>query len=134
MHTLEPELRALHAEGVIDGDTAARALARDRGAVFSLHAELRAALYAGVLLVMGGLGIVLARNLDRVGPLAIVAAIAFVAAACVVPALRAKLAGHTASVAGAVTSSAWSVRGWPVAGSAIAVASAPTRSDGYAVA
>lgn len=66
MHTLEPELRALHAEGVIDGDTAARALARDRGAVFSLHAELRAALYAGVLLVMGGLGIVLARNLDRV--------------------------------------------------------------------
>jgi len=100
VHTLEPELRALHAEGVIDGDTAARALARDRGAVFSLHAELRAALYAGVLLVMGGLGIVLARNLDRVGPLAIVAAIAFVAAACVVPALRAKLAGHTASVAG----------------------------------
>lgn len=100
MHTLEPELRALHAEGAIDGDTAARALARDRGAVFSLHAELRATLYAGVLLVMAGLGIILARNLDRVGPLAIVAAIALVAAVCSVPAVRAKLAGRAASVAG----------------------------------
>jgi hypothetical protein len=37
MHTLEPELRALHADGVIDDATAARALAKDRGKVFSLH-------------------------------------------------------------------------------------------------
>ena len=48
MHTLEPELRALHAEGLIDDATAARALAGDRGQVFSLHAELRAMLYAGM--------------------------------------------------------------------------------------
>ena len=89
MHTLEPELRALHAEGTIDDATASRALALDRGEVFSLNPELRATMYAGVLLVMSGVGIILARNLDRIGPLAIVLAIALVAVAFGVPAVRA---------------------------------------------
>jgi hypothetical protein len=88
VHSLEPEIRALHAEGVIDDATSARALARDDGQVFSLYAELRAVLYAGVLLVTSGIGIVLARNLERVGPLGIVAAIALLAAASAVPAVR----------------------------------------------
>ena len=100
MHTLEPELRALHAEGVIDDATASSALALDRGDMFSLHQELRATMYAGVLLVMTGVGILLARNLDRIGPLAIVLAIAVAAAACAVPAIRAKRAGRALSVAG----------------------------------
>ena len=99
MHTLEPELRALHAEGAIDDATASRALALDRGQVFSLHPELRATLYAGVLLVMSGVGIILARNLERIGPLAIVLAIALAAAACGVPAVRARLAGRPLTVA-----------------------------------
>jgi hypothetical protein len=100
MHTLEPEIRALHAEGLIDEATAARALARDRGEVFSLHAQLRVTLYAGVLLVMAGVGIVLARNLDRIGPLGIVLAVALVAAACAVPAVQGKRAGRPPTVAG----------------------------------
>ena len=100
MHTLEPELRTLHAEGVIDDATASRALARDRGDVFSLHQELRATMYAGVLLVMAGLGLILARNLERIGPLAIVLAIALAAAACGVPAVRARRAGRARTVAG----------------------------------
>lgn len=100
MHTLEPEFRALHAEGLIDDTTAARALARDRGRVFSLYAQLRVTLYAGVLLVMAGVGIVLARNLDRIGPIGIVLAVATIAAACALPALRSKLAGHGLTVAG----------------------------------
>lgn len=100
MHTLEPELRALHAEGLIDDATAARALARDRGQVFSLYAELRASLYAGVLLVMAGVGTILARNLDRIGPLAILLTVALIAAACAIPALRAKSAGRALPVAG----------------------------------
>lgn len=99
MHSLEPELRSLHAEGMIDDATAARALARDRGTMFSVHAELRAVLYAGVLLVMGGIGIILARNLERIGPLGLVLAIGLVAAACAVPALRAKRANRPLSVA-----------------------------------
>ena len=100
MHTLEPELRALHAEGAIDDATAARALARDRGRVFSLHAELRAALYAGVLLVMSGVGIILARNIERIGPLGIVLALALAAAACAVPAVRARRADRAPTIAG----------------------------------
>ena len=100
VHTLEPELRTLHAEGLIDDATASRALAGDRGEVFSLHQELRVTMYAGVLLVMAGLGLVLARNLERIGPLAILLAIALAAAACAVPAIRAKLAGRALTVAG----------------------------------
>jgi hypothetical protein len=98
MHTLEPELRALHAEGVIDDATAARALARDRGEVFSLHLELRVSMYAGVLLLMAGVGMVLARNLDRIGPLVILLLIALAAAACAVPATLARLAGRPRTV------------------------------------
>jgi len=94
VHTLEPEFRALHAEGVIDDTMAARALARDGGQVFSVHAELRATLYAGVLLVMSGVGMILARHLEKIGPLGIVAAIALAAVACAVPALRARRAGR----------------------------------------
>ena len=100
VHTLTPELRTLHAEGLIDDATAARALARDRREPFSLHVELRATLYAGVLLVMAGVGIILARNLDRIGPLAIVLVFALAAAACAVPAVRARFAGRAVTVAG----------------------------------
>ena len=100
MHTLEPELRTLHAAGTIDDATASRALALDRREVFSLHHELRATLYVGVLLVMAGVGIILARNLERIGPLTVVLAIALAAAACAVPAMRAKAAGRPLTVAG----------------------------------
>jgi hypothetical protein len=99
MNTLEPELRTLHAEGMIDDATASVALARERRDVFSLYQELRLTLYAGVLLVMAGVGIVLARNLDRIGPLAIVMALAVTAFACAVPAVRARRAGRPLSVA-----------------------------------
>jgi uncharacterized membrane protein len=99
MHTLEPEIRVLYAEGVIDDATASVALARERRDVFSLHEELRATMYAGVLLVMAGVGVVLARNLDRIGPLAIVLGFAVAAVACAVPAMRAKRAGRLPGVA-----------------------------------
>jgi len=99
VHTLEPELRELHAEGLIDDATAARALARDCGRVFSLYAELRALLYVGVLLVMGGVGIILARNFERIGPLGLVLGMALLAVACAVPALRARRAGRALTVA-----------------------------------
>jgi hypothetical protein len=99
VHSLEPEFRTLHAAGLIDDATAARAVARARGEVFSLHAELRITLYAGVLLVMAGVGIILARNLDRIGPLGIVLVIALVAAGCAVPAVRRRRAGRVPTVA-----------------------------------
>jgi hypothetical protein len=88
----------LHADGVIDDATTSSALALDRGDVFSLHLELRATMYAGVLLVMAGVGIVLARNLERIGPLVLLLAIALAAAACAVPAMRSRLADRPLNV------------------------------------
>jgi hypothetical protein len=99
VHTLEPELRALHEQGTLDDATASRAVALDRGEIFSLHPELHATLYAGVLLVMAGVGTILARNLDRLGPVAIVLAVALAASACAAPAVRAGLSGRTLGVA-----------------------------------
>lgn len=100
MHTLEPEIRALHEEGLLDAATASRITALERGAVFSVHVELRAALYAGVTLVTSGVGLLLARNLERIGPLAITLGVALAAVACAVPALRARQAGRLPSTAG----------------------------------
>lgn len=99
MHTLEPELRALHAAGLVDDATASRAIALDRREIFSVHGELRALLYAGVLLVTTGVGVLLARRLDQVGPLAIVLAVAALAAACYWIAARRRLAGRELGVA-----------------------------------
>jgi hypothetical protein len=99
VHTLEPEFLALRAQGTIDEATTARAVALDRGEVFSLHQELRATMYMGVLLVMAGVGTILARNLDRLGPLAITLTIALAALACALPATRATLAGRALTVA-----------------------------------
>lgn len=98
MHTLEPELQALQREGLIDHTTLSQALATDRRDMISVHQELRATMYAGVLLVMGGVGVVLARNLDRIGPLAIALGIALAAVICAIPAIRSKLAGRPLSV------------------------------------
>ncbi|NJD30808.1 MAG: DUF2157 domain-containing protein [Gammaproteobacteria bacterium] len=97
MHTLEPEIRILRAEGALDDATASRSIALDRGDVFSLHRELRLTLYAGVALVTGGVGTILARNIDRIGPLAIVVAVAAAAVACGLPAVRARRAGQPLS-------------------------------------
>jgi len=99
VHTLESELRELNEQGTLEDETASRAAALDCGEVLSLHGELRATMYAGVLLVMAGVGTVLARNLDRLGPLVIVLAIALAASACAIPAIRARLDGRALGVA-----------------------------------
>jgi hypothetical protein len=97
VNSLDPELRRLYDEGLIDSVTATRTVAIERGEVFSVYAELRLVLYTGVLLVTAGVGTLLARNLDRIGPLAIVLALALIAAACAVPAVRARIAGRPVS-------------------------------------
>jgi hypothetical protein len=52
-----------------------------RGELLSVHGELRALLYAGVLLLTGGVGLLVKENLDRIGPLAIAVGIGLAAAA-----------------------------------------------------
>lgn len=53
-----------------------------RGELVSVHAELRLLAYVGVLLVMAGVGVLVRENLDRIGPLAIAAALSLGALAC----------------------------------------------------
>jgi hypothetical protein len=61
----------------------ARVLGRvARRELVSLHTELRLLAYAGVLLVMGGVGVVVKENFDRIGPVTIAAVLGLGAAAC----------------------------------------------------
>jgi hypothetical protein len=67
--------------GVLPPDAAPRLLRVARGELLSVHWELRALLYVGVLLVTGGVGLLVKENLDRIGPVAIAAGIGLAAAA-----------------------------------------------------
>jgi hypothetical protein len=73
---------ALERSGTL-GPAQARLFSRvARGQLVSVYAELRLLAYAGVLLVMAGTGELVRENLDRIGPLAIVSALALAALAC----------------------------------------------------
>ncbi len=100
MHTLEPECLELKAEGVIDEPAALRAIALDRGSVFSLFAELRFALYASVLAITTGIGILLRNNLDRIGPVTLIVALGLIAGVCYATAIRTKRRGKERSIGG----------------------------------
>lgn len=100
MHTLEPEYLELKAEGVIDEPAALRAIALDRGSIFSLFAELRFALYASVLAIATGIGILLKNNLDRIGPVTLIVALGVIAAICYATAVRTQRRGAERSIGG----------------------------------
>jgi hypothetical protein len=55
---------------------------RERPEVFSLYPELRIAAWAGAMLLASAAGIVLQKNLDRIGPLALAVLIALAAGGC----------------------------------------------------
>src|SRR5579863_9358861 len=100
MHSLEPEYLELLGAGKIDAAAASRAVALERGTDFSVFQELRAALYASVAAITSGVAVLLAKNLDRIGPLTVILALAVVAAACYGTAIRTRRRGETRSVGG----------------------------------
>jgi hypothetical protein len=67
--------------GVLAPAEAPRLLRVARGELVSVFWELRAILYAGVLLITAGVGLLVKENLDRIGPVTIAAAIGLAAAA-----------------------------------------------------
>ena len=80
MLSLEPELESLRP---LLGDARTNALiARERREVFSVYPELRIAAWLGATLLAAAAGILLAKNLERIGPLALAILIAIAAAAC----------------------------------------------------
>jgi hypothetical protein len=72
----------LERRGVLAAGQAERFGRVARGDLVSVHADLRLLLYAGVLVTMAGVGVVVAQNLDRLGPVAIGVALGLSAAAC----------------------------------------------------
>ena len=82
MIDLSPDIESLRAAGTIDGPTAARLMARERREIFSVHPELRALSWLGAILVATGAGILLSKNLDRIGPVALAASVAVAAVIC----------------------------------------------------
>ncbi len=78
----------LRGDGVL-GDLPASLLGRvARRELVTVRLEIRAALYAGVLLLSAGVGLFVKENHERIGPAAIGAAIGIGAAACLVWAAR----------------------------------------------
>jgi hypothetical protein len=100
MHSLEPEYLELRGAGEIDAAAASRAVALERRAIFSVFQELRFALYASVAAITSGVAILLGKNLDRIGPLTLILALAAVAAACYGTAIRTRRRGETRSLGG----------------------------------
>ena len=82
MISLESELLQARAAGAIDEAAAARLIAVERREVFSIHAELRVLTWGGVMLIVGGVGLLVSKHLDQIGPAVIAAAIALASAAC----------------------------------------------------
>src|ERR1700744_4396677 len=72
----------LHTEGLISAESLQKADAAESGRLFSLHWELRLLLYLGVILLTGGLGVLVYKNIDTIGHQAVLAFIALVTIAC----------------------------------------------------
>jgi uncharacterized membrane protein len=99
MHSLENEIAQLRQTGAGATDLT-RAAALESGQVFSLHRELLVTLYASVAAVMAGVSLLIAKNLDRIGPMVLLAGLLVAAGLCYLPALRARLKHQTRSIAG----------------------------------
>jgi len=88
---MDPQLfQKLHAEGLISDESLQKIRATEDSRLFSLHWELKTLLYLGVLLLSGGLGILIYKNIDTIGHQAIITFIALVAAGCFYYCIRQK--------------------------------------------
>jgi hypothetical protein len=97
MHSLQPEMAALRAVPGLDQPRLERRHALESGAQFSVHGELRVAFYVAVMLIVAGAGLLVARNLARIGPPALTLALLVAAAVCYAFAWRTRRAGRERS-------------------------------------
>src|SRR5882672_2103524 len=70
----------LHAQGLLSDTSLEKVKAAEAGRLFSVHWELKTLLYLGVLLLSGGLGVLVYKNIDTIGHQAVLAFIAAVSA------------------------------------------------------
>ena len=84
MISLEREVVRLRNAGAIDPATAATLITRERREVVSVYGELRFLTWAGVMLIVSGVGVLVSKHLDKIGPLAIATAIGIASLGCYV--------------------------------------------------
>ena len=57
----------LHAEGILSGSSLQKIKEKEGNNLFSVHWEIKTLMYLGVLLLSGGLGILIYKNIDSIG-------------------------------------------------------------------
>ncbi len=85
-----PIFKKLHAEGLIADTSLANVEAVEDRRLFSLHWELKTLLYLGVLLLSGGLGILVYKNIETIGHRLVLLFIALVSGGCFYYCIRKK--------------------------------------------
>jgi len=93
-----PLFEQLHQEGLISDSSIQKVKQKANSSLFSVHWELKTILYLGILLLTGGLGILIYKNIDTIGHQAILAAIGLLCAGCFVYCERKKLPFATTKV------------------------------------
>jgi len=81
----------LHADGIITDASLLKVKAGSAKQLFSVHWELRTILYLGVLLLSGGIGILIYKNIDTIGHQVILLIIAAISAGCFTYCFKKKL-------------------------------------------
>ncbi|HEX9163989.1 MAG TPA: DUF2157 domain-containing protein [Thermoanaerobaculia bacterium] len=82
MLSLEPEVLQIGREGLIGEDTAGLLAAQERREIVSIYPEVRTLAWLGVMLIAGGVGVIVSKNLERIGPVVIASAIGVASLAC----------------------------------------------------
>ncbi|RFZ90447.1 DUF2157 domain-containing protein [Mucilaginibacter conchicola] len=72
----------LHAEGLLSDESFQKLKTRHEAPLFSVHWELNTILYLGVILLTGGLGTLIYKNIDTIGHQAVLAIIALICIGC----------------------------------------------------
>ncbi|MEO5684433.1 MAG: DUF2157 domain-containing protein [Chitinophagaceae bacterium] len=88
----------LHSDGLISDGALDNVKTAGKSRLFSLHWELRTLLYLGVLLLSGGLGVLIYKNIDTIGHTAMLLFIAMVSAGGFIYCFKAKLPFSTGRV------------------------------------
>ena len=93
-----PLFEQLHKEGLIADASLQKIRQRAGSRLFSVHWELKTILYLGILLLTGGLGILIYKNIDTIGHQVILATIGLLCVGCFFYCERKKLPFATTKV------------------------------------
>jgi hypothetical protein len=93
-----PLFEQLHKEGLLSDTSLQKVKQRAGSRLFSIHWELKTILYLGILLLTGGLGILIYKNIDTIGHQVILATIGLLCIGCFLYCERKKLPFATTKV------------------------------------